>query len=270
MINDLDETLKQLLIGKVPLDPVEVDISFDMPDREWSASVVKPTVNLYLYDIHENLELRSNEWMIERSQGIATRKKPPVRVDLSYLITVWTSDTADQHRLLGQLLATLFRYQELPEDLLQGSLKEARWPLRTFTAQKDGILINAADFWSALDNQIRPSINYVVTIPVEIEAAVAAPLVVTKVAEYRKDGETADKFVHIRGTVHARGKPEEVVADAMVVVKELQMTATTDEEGKYSLRRLGWGSYTFEVSAPGQKKREVQITVPSPGYDIEL
>ena len=101
MINDLDETLKQLLIGKVPLDPVEVDISFDMPDREWSASVVKPTVNLYLYDIHENLELRSNEWMIERSQGIATRKKPPVRVDLSYLITVWTSDTADQHRLLG-------------------------------------------------------------------------------------------------------------------------------------------------------------------------
>ena len=60
MINDVDETLKQLLIKKVTLDPAEVDISFDMPDREWSASISKPTVNIYLYDIHEKSLLLSN------------------------------------------------------------------------------------------------------------------------------------------------------------------------------------------------------------------
>ena len=58
MINDLDETIKQLLIKNVPLDPAEVDISFEMPGREWSASIAKPTVNLYLYSIQENRDLR--------------------------------------------------------------------------------------------------------------------------------------------------------------------------------------------------------------------
>lgn len=43
MISDLDNTLKQLLIKMVPLDPAEVDICFDMPDRNWSASISKPS-----------------------------------------------------------------------------------------------------------------------------------------------------------------------------------------------------------------------------------
>jgi len=135
MINDVDETIKQLLITKVPLDPAEVDISFDMPDREWSASIAKPTVNIYLYDVHENRDLRNNEWNVTTIDGIATRTKPPARVDLSYLITVWTNDTADQHRLLGYLLATLFRYQELPIEVLQGTLQQIEYPLLTKTAQ---------------------------------------------------------------------------------------------------------------------------------------
>jgi hypothetical protein len=58
MINDLDETIKQLLTKKGAFDPAEIDIVFDMPDREWSASISKPTVNVYLYDIHENRDLR--------------------------------------------------------------------------------------------------------------------------------------------------------------------------------------------------------------------
>lgn len=89
MFNDLDQTLKQFLIQKVPLDPAEVNINFEAPDREWAASQSKPTVNLYLYDLRENHELRSYEWNVERSHGTATRKKAPTRLDLSYLITVW-------------------------------------------------------------------------------------------------------------------------------------------------------------------------------------
>lgn len=272
MIDDLDETLKQLLIARVPLDPAEIDISFDMPSREWSATISKPTVNLYLYDIHENLELRNNEWAMERVDGFATRKKPPVRVDFSYLITAWTNDTADQHRLLGHLLATLFRYQELPDEVLQGRLKEAEYPLRTFTAQKDGVLANASEFWGALENQLRASIKYTVTVPVDIDLTLTAPVVRTKVIEFRrKDGGPPDvTVVQVRGVVHAKGKPEQGVADATVLVKELQMTATTDEEGGYIFRKLGAGKYTFEVSAPGRKKREVEMAVPGSSYDIEV
>ncbi|RLC96315.1 MAG: hypothetical protein DRI40_03510 [Chloroflexi bacterium] len=271
MINDVDETLKQLLIQKVPLDPAEVDISFDMPDREWSASVSRPTVNLYLYDIRENHQLRNNEWIMKRSGGSAVMAKPPLRIDLSYLVTVWTNDTADQHRLLGHLLATLSRYQELPADLLQGILKESQCPVLAFTAQPNGINMNAADFWGALENQLRASINYVLTVPVDIDMKFTSPLVKTTVLEFSQKGEApADQAVLVSGVVHARGKPEEVVAEATLFLKELQKTARSDEEGKYAFRKLVYGSYTVEVSAPGRKKRELQLAVPSPSYDIEI
>ena len=66
MITDLNETIRQLLIQKGPLDPGEVDISFETPDREWAASISNPTINLYLYDIRENHELRATEGLTAR------------------------------------------------------------------------------------------------------------------------------------------------------------------------------------------------------------
>ena len=46
MISDLDETIKQLLKREGELDPTEIDIVFEMPDREWSGKVTKPTFNV--------------------------------------------------------------------------------------------------------------------------------------------------------------------------------------------------------------------------------
>jgi len=271
MISDLDETIKQLLIKKGKLDPAEVDIVFEMPDREWSGKVTKPTVNIYLYDIHENLELRNNDWAVVHNNGVATKTKAPIRVDLSYLVTVWTNDTADQHRLLSHILATLFRHRQIPEELFHGSLANTDYPIKTHTAQPDGVLRNSADFWSALDNQLKPSISYVVTIPVDLDVAVTAPEVKTKVFTF-KDTEEAisEEVVQISGKVHRKGKPDEVIPDAIILAKELQMTATTDEEGKYVFRKIRLGSHTFEVQAPGEEKKQVPVTLPSANYDIEL
>lgn len=271
MINDLDETIKQLLIKKGGLNSGEVDIVFDMPDREWSATISKPTVNVYLYDIHENRELRDNEWTVTHNNGVATRRKNPVRIDLSYLVTVWTNDIADQHRLLGHILATLFRFNEFPEDVLKGSLMATEWSIRTQTAQPDGVLRNTSDFWSALDNQLKPSINYVVTLPMDLDMALSAPEVKTKVFKFRGgNGDSPEEMVQISGIVHRKGKPDQAVPDATVLVKELQMTANTDENGKYAFRKLVLGSYTFEISPPGEEKRQVAVKVPSTSYDIEL
>jgi hypothetical protein len=72
MIIDLDETIKQIMIKKGAVDPVEVDISFETPKREWSASISKPTINLYLYDMRENHELRGTEWFIENTACYGT------------------------------------------------------------------------------------------------------------------------------------------------------------------------------------------------------
>lgn len=270
MINDLDETLKKLLIKKGGLNPAEIDISFEMPDREWSASISKPTVNLYLYDIHENRELRNNEWWgVTRENGVATKMQPPIRLDLSYLVTVWTNDMADQHRLLGHLLKILLLHGELPEETLTGQLKGLEWPLRTLTAQPDGVLRNSADFWSALDNQLKPSINYVVTIAMDLEVATSAPEVKTKVFRFSGNGES-EEYTQIAGVVRRKGKPDQVVSDATILVKELQLTATTDKDGRYALHKLGFGSYTFKVIVPGEKDRQAKVKVPSTSYDLDL
>ena len=118
MINDLDETLKQLLVKKAGLDPSEVDISFDIPTREWSTPVTRPTVNLYLYDLRENRQLRETYWDDEVGEdGRINMKRRPLRIDLSYMITCWTSSAEDQHRLLWRVVETFFRHSPIPDDV---------------------------------------------------------------------------------------------------------------------------------------------------------
>ncbi len=51
MIGDLNETLKQFLIERIPLDPREVEIVFEAPDQEWTGGVSTPTINCYLFHI---------------------------------------------------------------------------------------------------------------------------------------------------------------------------------------------------------------------------
>lgn len=90
MINDLDKTLEELLKQELPQELVsQVTISFATPDDQFPPSSVSlPAIDLFLYDLRENLELRSNEWIVERhSNGMAFKKRPPVRVECSYLIT---------------------------------------------------------------------------------------------------------------------------------------------------------------------------------------
>jgi hypothetical protein len=271
VINDLDQTLKQLLIQKVPLDPTEVNIKFEAPDREWAASQSKPTINVYLYDMRENHELRSYEWNVERSHGTATRKKTPTRLDLSYLITVWTKDIADEHRLLGQITIALMRHPFLPEELFEGILKGLEYPVHTSTAQPDGLLKGPGDFWTALENKLKPSINYVVTLPVDLAIAVTAPIVSTKVLEVKeKDKDPVEEIVQIGGLVHGKTRKESGIANVSIILKELGVTAITDSSGHYTFPKVARGDYTLVISAPKQAAKEARVVVPSENYNIEI
>ena len=40
---------------------MRVDVKFDQPKREWSSRISKPTLNLFLFDMRENLRLRGAE-----------------------------------------------------------------------------------------------------------------------------------------------------------------------------------------------------------------
>ena len=270
MISDLDETIKQLLVKKGGLDPSAVDIEFKTPSREWSASISKPTINAYLYDIRENHTLRGTDFAVSRDgNGNATRKKNPSRIDLAYLITAWTSDIVDEHHLLWSVLVTLFRYPELPDDVMTGQLSGQAYAIRTVTAQPDGLFNNPADFWSALDNEIKPSINYVVTVPLDLAMSFTAPMVSAKVLEFKPPETEAERLVQINGILHEVGKPDRGIPEARIVAKEAGKTAVTDEQGRYVFAKLAPGEHTMQVLVAGRKPREIPVTVPGSSYDLE-
>jgi hypothetical protein len=81
LLADLDETIRQLLIQHVPLNPSEIDISFDAPDRDWSGRLTKPAINCFLYDVRENREIRVNDWEVRRGNGSAAKHRGALRID---------------------------------------------------------------------------------------------------------------------------------------------------------------------------------------------
>ena len=271
MIIDLDETIKQVMIKKGAVDPAEVDISFETPKREWSTSISKPTINFYLYDIRENHELRGTEWFIDKDQnGIATRKKNPSRIDLSYLITVWTNDIGDEHRLLWHVLLTMRRNHEFPEELLSGQLAGLSYPIKTRAAQPDGLFSKPADFWAALDNELKPSINYIVTLPLDTDLTFTAPIVRTKTLKFKAPDTDIEQLIQVRGMVHETGKPTQGIPKARVIAKEAGMTTETNDEGRYSFAKLPEGEQTLQVLVSGKKVKETLVTIPSASYDLEV
>jgi len=272
MINDLDETLKQLMISKAGLDQSQVSINFEAPNREWASHQSKPVVNFYLYNIKENHELRGTDWAITRdSKGIATKKKAPLRLDLSYAITVWTREIEDEHSLLSRILVTLMSFPVLPPDICLGALKEIEYPIHVSTAQPDESLKNVTDFWNAMGNNLKPMLNYLVTLPIDLDIAFTAPLVATRQLEFHQSGVAeAEDWVQIGGTVRKKGRGEAVLAGVSVSIKESCNRTTTDEKGNYRLSKIKKGNHIFEITAPGRAVKEIEVTVPGNTYDIEL
>jgi hypothetical protein len=173
MIDDLDRTIEQLLRHELAPSLMEqVAISFAAPDSEFPpASVTLPAIDLFLYDIRENTELRSNQWIFQhQTDGTLMKNRAPVRIDCSYLITAWSSESStsralDEHHLLSEVLKVLIRYPVLPEVLLQGSLKGQEPPLPASSLQP-GRLQSLGEFWQALAGKPKAALNYTVTMSV--------------------------------------------------------------------------------------------------------
>ncbi len=276
MINELDEVLRQLLIRDIPIKNGKVDIAFDQPRREWSARLNRPTLNVFLHDIRENVKLRNVQWERERSENGKTQaRRTPVRLDLHYLITAWAIEPEDEHRLLTGTLMALFRHDHLPEDLLPEVFQDQPVPMPLKVAQYEEFR-NPSDIWSALDNELRPGIICMVTLALNPYLPLETPLVRTRElriaptvtpAENRfSEGERPDIFWTIGGTVQS-GKPLESMQLTLV---ERSRDIAIQPEGRFSIGNLEAGNYTLEVSIKGQKPSRHKITVPSPDYELKV
>ena len=172
MIQDLDATIAAMLKNRAPVgsELAGSDIKFDLPDTKWRQAVNKLTVNCYLFDIRENVELRTHEGVFARSADLtrAARIRPPVRVDCAYSITAWsvaqTDQVLEEHRVLSQVLRVLLQFPQIPQADLQGSMVDQPPPYPTVIAAAPDPNRNIPEFWRALDQELKPSLNYVVTL----------------------------------------------------------------------------------------------------------
>jgi hypothetical protein len=166
VIHEVDESLRELVRRDV-LNGAGVELSFDAPSKDWSARRTAPTLNLYLYDIHEDLTRRQVQFEeIRDSEGkVVGRIMPPRRFKLSYLVTAWTQRSEDEHRLLSALLSCFIRSDALPRDVLQGALADQPDAVRCTIALPLPPERSISDVWSALGGEMKPSLDLVITAP---------------------------------------------------------------------------------------------------------
>ncbi|MBX7432788.1 DUF4255 domain-containing protein [Mycobacterium sp. Y57] len=165
MIPEVDHALRTL-IEREAVDPADVEVEFDAPTKDWAGRRNAPTVDVYLYDIREDLRRRERGWLNEYDGNrIVARHNPPRFFKLSYLVAAWTQRPEDEHRLLSDLLSCFLRYDALPTDVLTGSLAEQGLPLPISVASPPPEDRSFADVWSALGGELKPSLDVVVTAP---------------------------------------------------------------------------------------------------------
>ena len=295
MINDLSRTLKHLLQTVAQSEPQVFPllqgkvIEFARPDKEYKPSA-QGSVCLFLYDIRENRELRSNEPIrVVNNNGQSTVERPPTRIVCSYLVTAWPAEKVGvdlkaklnideetavdlnllEQQLLGEVLQVLARYPTIPESSLQGKLADPQQPvpLPMITAQAEG-LNNISEFWSAIGSNLRPSLNVKATISV----AVAKPEPEAKpVAE--RTLEEKPSALDIKGQVN--DETHSPIAGARIAIVELDLSTTSDSNGHYTFSQIPIGKYHLQINwRAGEKLRRetVEINVPAAAgaYDVTL
>jgi hypothetical protein len=178
MINDLDTTLERIVynVGNIPR--TEVDISFEQPNREWSTRLSRPTLNLWAFDLRENLKLRPNPMQVQpKDARTATVYNPPLRIDISYWVSAWARRVEDEHNLLWRGLAALKKTPTIRPNDAQGELRYANLDIPLKVALPGEGAINISDLWGVLDNSMKLGFLVVATVELDMEMAVDTPLV---------------------------------------------------------------------------------------------
>ena len=166
MLQLVDESIEAFLRASVPLDPGEVAISFDAPDKQWSAGISQPTVNVFLYNIHRDLDrAQAGVEDLER-EGVRFRRRPLPRIELSYLVTAWTSELRDEHQLIGEVMRAILANRTLAPPHLRSPLDLVE-PLPSMLIAGGGSKAQQ-DLWKAIDGQLKPGLELHVSLPVDV------------------------------------------------------------------------------------------------------
>lgn len=174
MILETDKALLSLLRTEV-LGEAPVAVAFDAPNRPWIQQVKGLVVNLYLYDIRENMQRREVMFTEIRDDNgkLLERRPPPRRYDLYYALTVWAPKVPLEHQVLACVLAGLSEYETIPAKHLPDQLADSGHVVLLSVADgmKRAMLQNLA-------GELKMSLEVVVTVPIfgKMPLPLAAPV----------------------------------------------------------------------------------------------
>jgi hypothetical protein len=120
---------------------------------------------VFLYAVSENLDgVPAARVHVRNADGRVTGTLAPTRsYHLSYLVTAWAADTAEEHELLGAVIGAHAEQDSLGPDYLRGSLHDldTALPVRVGWAPVG----RGQDIWGALGLSMRTALDLTVTAP---------------------------------------------------------------------------------------------------------
>ena len=173
MLHLLDDGLESFLRAELGQSATGLDVSFALPDKEWAASVNRPTLNLLLASVNPASPEAGAGIQHFEENGERRRRPALPRMAFTYLVTAWVTDVRDEHRLLGAVLATLARPRTLDPPHLPDALRNTPPP----TIHLDTNAPDPADLWPAIGGRFHPTLNLVVAASVDpgLSEATALP-----------------------------------------------------------------------------------------------
>src|SRR5688500_17187311 len=271
MLADLDETLRGMLKDELERHGFEgIEIAFDAPTREWSGQLSSPAVSLFLYDLRESEEHRPSSWSKQRIGDEFVEAPPPMVMEISYAITAWAQAVEDEHRLLSQVLSLLYAFPTLPDEILNGRLRNGsqNMSIKTKVGQAKG---DKADFWTAVGGQYKVSLDYVVRLTVESGVHRKVPQVRTQTIRTRLLDAPPRAVVEMHragGTVaDGDGAP---LKDVWVALPDAGIFASSDAGGRFRFDRLAPGRHRLVARAADGREAEADLDVPGAMVDLVL
>lgn len=267
MIRDLTESLEAFLSQPgLPPELASVSISFERPTEPFAPE--PNTLDLFLFDIRENVTLRNNEYVTRRVGMQVIQEPPPARVTCTYLVTAWPEAGPDQtkreHRLLSQALQLFYSNPLLADVFLAGNLAGQEPPLPMMVIAPESIG-NPAEFWTAIGNKMKPALQLAVTFSMAAGAEQVAPAVISRGIEIN-----GSLLYRIGGIVtDAASLP---VAGATVTILGRSRTTETNARGEFTFPAVAAGPYSLRATS-GALTVTRALAVPAPlgsNYNLQF
>lgn len=179
VIGDVTQTLEELLKSD---QRMQFAVTHNSPAQEASSQSTSSRVNLYLFRVVEDPHTKNQEWLPVATEIL---RKPPLTLNLFYVLTPFAQDELDEQRILGEAMRILYDHATIEGVLLKGSLADTDEQLSVDLNQFS--LEELVRIWNASNQAYRLSVCYQVrTVGIDSSIEESTRRVLEKENRYRE------------------------------------------------------------------------------------